>query len=263
MRFLLSPAKTLDFAQPYLNNDFTRPRFISQSSELIELLRPLANQEIATLMHISPALAELNKDRFAAWQANFDHVAPHSAKPAVLAFMGDVYEGLQASTLGPAAMSYLRDHLRILSGLYGLLWPFDLIQPYRLEMGTRLANRHGKDLYAFWGNAMTDALNNDLAQNGNRVVINLASEEYFKAIRPKQLNARLIQCSFEDEKGGIYKIISFHAKRARGLMMRFAALNAINEVEHLKAFNENGYQYCAAASDAARWVFRRAEQPPC
>lgn len=261
MLIVLSPAKSLDYetpprVRPPLNASHL-PRLIPRSAQLIERLRALSPQEIGTLMDISDKLAVLNANRYADWSPKF---TARNSKPAALAFNGDVYEGLDAPSLSDDDLAFAQRHVRILSGLYGVLRPLDWMQPYRLEMGTRLANEAGKDLYAFWGDDVTQLLNKDLAAlkgEGTPTLVNLASEEYFKVVRPKVLAARVITPVFEDWKGGRYKIISFHAKRARGTMARFAVTRRITDAAGLKKFAEDGYAYDAKASDAARWVFRR------
>ena len=254
MIIVLSPAKTLDFVTPPTLADYSLPGFLDQSQLLIELLRKFSPLEIGRLMGIRDSLAALNATRFADWAQPF---SPDRARPAVLAFNGDVYEGLEASTLSPAILRFAQSHLRILSGLYGLLRPLDLIQPYRLEMGLRLANLRGKDLYTFWGEHIVDALNASLVEAGASVLVNLASDEYFRAIRLNKLSVPVIQPVFEDWKNGRYKIISFYAKRARGLMTRYSVLNRLSEPEGLKGFDEDGYGFVPEASDDKTWVFRR------
>ncbi|MBM3115997.1 peroxide stress protein YaaA [Jeongeupia naejangsanensis] len=250
MLMLISPAKTLDYATALPTRRHSEPDFLDRSATLIDVLRQKSPAELSQLMSISDELAVLNTGRYQSWQAPF---TPHNARPAVFAFKGDVYEGLDAYGLERGAFDYLGKHLRILSGLYGLLKPFDLIQPYRLEMGTRLDNPGGSNLYHFWGEAITDAVN----AVGARTLVNLASDEYFKSVKPKKLEPRLIQPVFEDFKGGRYKVISFYAKRARGLMVRYAAQNHVSRPEALQGFNLEGYAFSADASDAHRWVFRR------
>ncbi len=256
MHFVISPAKSLDFETPAPTESATQPRFLDRSAALIDTLRPLSPADLAKLMDLSDPLAVLNVTRYADWRP--EHT-PGSAKQAVLAFNGDVYEGLDAASLSPADLAYAQDHLRILSGLYGVLRPLDLIRPYRLEMGTKLANDAGKDLYAFWGETLTDSLNAELAQAAadSAVLVNLASEEYFKAVKPKKLAVPVVDCVFEDWKGGKYKIISFYAKRARGLMARYAITNRIDRPEGLKEFDLEGYGFDPDASEARRLVFRR------
>ena len=250
MLIILSPAKTLDFAPmpPHLAGlAATTPELLDQSRILVERLREFSPDALAGLMGISDALAVLNAGRYGAWSTPF---TPDNAKPAALAFAGDVYEGLDASALSPADFDFAQRHVRILSGLYGLLRPLDLIQAYRLEMGTRLENARGKDLYAFWGDRLTEALNRALPGQA-ATLVNLASEEYFR------LSAPVVQPVFEEWKDGRYKVISFHAKRARGLMARFAITARLSSAEGLKEFSAQGYCFDAAASDTRRWVFRR------
>ena len=232
----------------------TLPQFAAQSAELIEVLRPKSPQQIAELMDLSDALAALNVARYAAWTPKF---TAENAKQAILAFNGDVYDGLDAKSLSAEALSWAQQHVCILSGLYGVLRPLDRMQPYRLEMGTALANPKGKNLYAFWGAQIAEHLNQKLAKDTTPVIVNLASQEYFKAVDLKTLKARVIECVFEDYKGGQYKIISFFAKRARGLMARYATLKQVNHPDGLRAFNLDGYAFAPAASSPDRLVFRR------
>ncbi|MFC4520073.1 peroxide stress protein YaaA [Cupriavidus pinatubonensis] len=257
MLIVLSPAKSLDYETPARTKTHTLPRFIERSAVLIERLRKLAPQDVGALMDISDKLAVLNVTRYAEWSETFTAA---NSKQAVLAFNGDVYDGFDAESLSSDDLGFAQKHVRILSGLYGVLRPMDWMQPYRLEMGTRLDNAAGKDLYAFWGDDVTRLLNDDMAglkHEGAPTLVNLASEEYFKVVRPKVLNARIITPVFEDWKGGRYKIISFHAKRARGTMARYAVTHRVTEPAALKRFAEDGYAFDAAASDDGRWVFRR------
>lgn len=254
MILVLSPAKRLDYETPPATAEFTEPRLLDQSALLIERLRKLSPAEIASLMSLSDPLAALNHARYADWRPPF---TPANAKQAAFAFAGDVYEGLDAATLPAKGLDWLQAHVRILSGLHGLLRPLDLMQPYRLEMGTRLANARGKDLYAFWGGRVSELLAADLAAAKAQVLVNLASEEYFKAVKPESLGVPVIQPVFEDWKGGRYKIVSFFAKRARGLMARYAAERGAADVEALKDFDAEDYAFAPAASDEVRWVFRR------
>ncbi len=254
MLFLLSPAKSLDFDPPRADVPQTQPLFTKQSAELIALLKQKSPQEVASLMHLSDALAGLNVARYQAWRAK---PSASCVKQAVLAFNGDVYDGLDAKTLGGADLAWVQDHVCILSGLYGVLRPLDAMQPYRLEMGTRLAHARGADLYQFWGTHLAAYLNTRLATDQTPVLINLASQEYFKAVDKATLKARVVDCVFEDFKGGQYKIISFYAKRARGLMARYAALQRLQLPEQLKGFDLDGYAFDAAVSRADRLVFRR------
>ncbi|NMV41731.1 peroxide stress protein YaaA [Ralstonia insidiosa] len=257
MIIVLSPAKSLDYDTPPRTKTHTLPDFIARSAELIEVLRKLSPAQIGTLMKISDPLAVLNATRYGDWSTEF---TAENSKQAALAFDGDVYGGLDANSLSADDLQFAQKHLRILSGLYGVLRPLDWMQPYRLEMGTRLANPHGKDLYAFWGDDVTLALNKLFKQSpsdSDPVLVNLASEEYFKVVRPKVLKARVVTPIFEDWKNGQYKIISFYAKRARGLMARYAIEHRITDPRKLKAFDVDGYAFDATDSDDERWVFRR------
>ena len=253
--FLLSPAKSLDYSPAPPDLAHTQPLFVKQSAELIDVLRQKSPQQIASLMHLSDALATLNAARYEAWRPRF---TARNAKQAALAFNGDVYGGLDARTLKPAELAWAQEHLCILSGLYGVLRPLDRMQPYRLEMGTRLATAHGDNLYQFWGSRISDYLNRSLAADRSPVVVNLASQEYFKAVDRKVLRARVIDCVFEEGKGGHYKVVSFFAKRARGLMARYATQHRISTPKKLEAFDLEGYAFAASASEPDRLVFRRA-----
>ena len=260
MIIVISPAKALDYETPPTTALHTQPDFLDHAEALIAVLREKSPAEIAELMSLSDALATLNAARYERWSRPF---SPANAKQALLAFDGDVYAGLDAPSLSEDELAWAQDHLRILSGLYGVLRPLDLMQPYRLEMGTRLANPRGKNLYAFWGERITEALNALLAREDaagrEPVLLNLASDEYFKSVKPKKLDGRLVSAAFEDWRGGRYKIISFYAKRARGLMSRFVIRNRIDAVEGLKAFDAEGYAFAPEASEADRLVFRRRE----
>ncbi|MDO4795124.1 MAG: peroxide stress protein YaaA [Brachymonas sp.] len=257
MLFVLSPAKSLDYDSPAAPAAHSAPLFMDDAAELIELLKTRSPQQIASLMGISDKLALLNVGRYAAWRKK---ATPDNARQAVLAFDGDVYDGLSARTLDSAQLDWAQQHLCILSGLYGVLRPLDLLQAYRLEMGTKLANARGSDLYQFWGSKIADYLNTRLAeQGGEPVLVNLASQEYFKAIDLRTLQARVVECVFEDEKDGKYKIISFFAKRARGLMMRYAIEQQVNTVEGLTGFDAAGYAWAPDASGPDRLVFRRRQ----
>jgi cytoplasmic iron level regulating protein YaaA (DUF328/UPF0246 family) len=254
MIIVLSPAKSLDFETSAEHPDPTQPEFVSDAAELIAGLRALAPAQIASLMGVSEPLAQLNFDRFARWSPQF---TAENARPAILAFNGDVYEGLAAASLGHDDLRFAQRHVRILSGLYGVLRPLDLMQPYRLEMGTRWQTARGKDLYAFWGDAPAAVLERDRAAAGAPALINLASEEYFRAVRKACLGVPVITPVFEDWKGGRYKIISYYAKRARGLMTRYALTRRLTDPQALKRFDTDGYAFDAGASDTHRWVFRR------
>ncbi|MGF7188465.1 cytoplasmic iron level regulating protein YaaA (DUF328/UPF0246 family) [Robbsia andropogonis] len=254
----MSPAKSLDFDTPAHVRTHTQPAFLKESAELIKTLRTLSPAQIASLMSISDPLAHLNHARFASWQPTFDET---TAKQAVLAFNGDVYEGLDAKSLHGDDLAFAQQHVRILSGLYGLLRPLDLILPYRLEMGSKLVNPRGRDLYAFWDGKLADALNAAFEQQkgGERVLVNLASEEYFKSVKRGKLAVPVVTPVFEDWKGGRYKIISFYAKRARGLMTRFVTTQRIDSVEGLKGFDLDGYAFAPEVSGKDSWVFRRRQ----
>ncbi len=252
MLIVLSPAKSLDFTTPVKTDIATTPDMLDRSARLIEVLRGYSLGQVAELMSLSDKLAALNVARYADWTP-----APGGARQAVLAFNGDVYGGLDAPSLKPKALAWTQQRLRILSGLYGLLRPLDLIHPHRLEMGTKLPTADAKDLVGFWGNAVTDRLNEAIAASGAPVLVNLASQEYFHAVQPKRLTVPVIHPVFEDWKDGNYKIISFYAKRARGLMARYAAEKGIEEAEKLKRFKVDGYVFVKKVSTDTEWVFRR------
>lgn len=252
--FLLSPAKALDYETPPHVATHSQPLFVRQATQLIGLLREKSPQEIATLMDLSDPLAGLNVARYHAWTPSF---TTQNAKPAVLAFNGDVYEGLDARSLSEQDLAWAQDHVCILSGLYGVLRPMDLMQPYRLEMGTRLATPKGKNLYQFWGTQIADYLNQRAAADASPLIVNLASEEYFKSVDRKALKPDVVTCVFEELKAGQYKVISFMAKRARGLMVRYAIARRATGVDELKGFDLEGYAFVPAASEDHRLVFRR------
>lgn len=254
MLFLLSPAKSLDYDTPAGDVPHTQPLFAKQSAELIDLLRAYSPQQISELMDLSDTLSGLNVARYQAWSPKF---TAKNAKQAVLAFNGDVYDGLNAASLKPKDLDWAQDHVCILSGLYGVLRPLDWMQPYRLEMGTSLANPQGKDLYKFWGSQIADYLNERLQHDKTPVVVNLASQEYFKAVDRKTLKAPVVDCVFEEYKNGQYKIISFMAKRARGLMTRYAVQHRLSRPAQLQAFDVDGYRFDTKASTELKLVFRR------
>lgn len=256
MLSVISPAKTLDFETPPTTEQVTQPSFLDHSQALIDILRDYSPQQISELMGISDKLSGLNAARFEEWQPPF---TLNNAKPAAQAFQGDVYTGLQAETFSESDNRFAQSHLRILSGLYGLLRPLDLIQAYRLEMGTKLSNSAGKDLYAYWKPILTPALNEAIAKSGSKVLVNLASNEYFKAVDTKQLDARIITPVFKDEKNGTFKIISFYAKKARGLMSAWLIQQQINDPERLKEFDVAGYRFDASSSQGDTFVFTRKE----
>jgi len=251
---LLSPAKTLDYETPATTNSFSIPDYLGKSSELVKVLKQKSFLDLMELMQVSQKIAELNVERFNQWKLPF---STENAKQAVLAFKGDVYSGLDASALSENRLAYTQSHLRILSGLYGLLRPLDLMQPYRLEMGLKLTTKKGENLYQFWGEKITDALNVLLAKQDEPVLINLASNEYFKSVQKKNLDGRLITPEFKDWKNGKYKMISFFAKKARGLMVRYAIDHNIQKAEVLQNFNYDGYHFNPELSQADKWVFSR------
>ena len=257
MLMVISPAKTLDYDTPPVIDKSTQPRFVEHSVELIEVLREKSPQDIAKLMSLSDKLASHNVARYGSWERES---TPQNAKQALLAFKGDVYTGLNAEDFSTDDFAFAQQHLRMLSGLYGLLRPLDLMQPYRLEMGTKLVNPRGKDLYTFWGERISQWLNEDLEAQGDQVLLNLASQEYFGAVKPKALNARVIDTVFKDQKNGQYKIISFYAKKARGLMARYVIKERLQDPEGLKDFNLDGYRFDAVSSSENQLVFLRDEQ---
>jgi cytoplasmic iron level regulating protein YaaA (DUF328/UPF0246 family) len=254
---VLSPAKSLDYESALAVSRHTLPDHVPAARELVDILRGFTPARVSELMDISDALAQLNVARYESFSDTF---TSDNARQALLAFNGDVYEGLDARSLDAKGLDYAQKHLRILSGLYGVLRPLDLMQPYRLEMGTRLANTRGKDLYAFWKGVIAPALSALLDKRGS-VLVNLASEEYFKAVDVKQLQVPVITPVFEDLKAGKYKIISFYAKRARGLMARYAIDNRVSDADSLKAFDREGYAFVPDASTDTTWVFRRDGVP--
>lgn len=256
MLIVVSPAKTLDYESPLVTSRFTQPELLDHSAELIARARQLSPDQIASLMKISDKLAGLNAARFAEWQPAF---TPDNARQALQAFKGDVYTGLAVEDFSDEDFEFAQQHLRMLSGLYGVLRPLDLMMAYRLEMGIRLDNPRGKDLYQFWGDIITEHLNKALAAQGDEVLVNLASDEYFKSVRPKALKGRIVTPVFKDEKNGQFKIISFYAKKARGMMARHIIKNKLTSVEQLTGFNADGYYFVPEESDAATLMFKRAE----
>ncbi len=256
MLFLISPAKSLDYDTPAQVDTYTQPLFTRQSAELIAVLKTKTPQQVSTLMKLSDALAGLNVARYQAWSSRF---TAKNSKQAVLAFNGDVYGGLDAKSLSEPQLGWAQEHVCILSGLYGVLRPLDRMQPYRLEMGTALATARGSNLYRFWGAQISDYLNQRAASDTVPVIVNLASEEYFKAVDRKALKPRVVSCVFEDFKGGVYKIISFNAKRARGLMLRYAIEKKIATVSKLEGFAAEGYHFAPGVSTPDRLVFRRKQ----
>jgi len=258
MLTVISPAKTLDFDTPPTTRKATQPQFLQRSAELVGDARAMSPQDIRALMGVSDKIAELNHARFMNWGTPFNL---DNAKQSILAFKGDVYTGLEAETLSSAQLAFAQKHLCILSGLYGLLRPLDLMQPYRLEMGLKFRNSGGNNLYEFWNDSITRALNTQLKKSGTRVLVNLASNEYFKAIQPGALDAEVITPVFKDLKGDKYKIISFYAKKARGHMARFIIDNELNDPAGMKKFKTGGYRYSKAESTARELVFTRDQAP--
>jgi cytoplasmic iron level regulating protein YaaA (DUF328/UPF0246 family) len=258
MLTVISPAKTLDFETPATTRRATQPQFLAQSATLVADARELDPDDIRSLMGVSEKIAQLNHQRFMNWGTPFTLA---NAKQSILAFKGDVYTGLEAETLDAEQLKFAQQHLRILSGLYGLLRPLDLMQAYRLEMGLKFTNNGGKNLYEFWGTGITDALNKQLKKSGSPVLCNLASNEYFKSVQAKALDADVVTPVFKDLKGGKYKIISFFAKKARGQMARFIIDKEINEPEGMKKFKVGGYKFNKAESTARELVFTRDQAP--
>lgn len=252
MLIVISPAKTLDYETAPVTPQHSQPSYLDHSAELIDQLRTLSVQDVAELMKLSDKLSSLNVARFESWSPDF---STDNAKQALLAFKGDVYAGMDAESFSEDDFSFAQQHLRILSGLYGILKPLDLMQPYRLEMGTKLTNARGKDLYQFWGNTLCDTLNEELKQE--QVLINLASNEYFKAAKAKNIEGRIITPVFKDWKNGQYKMISFYAKKARGLMSRYIIQNQLQEPEALKQFDLEGYRFSESMSEGDTWTFIR------
>lgn len=257
MLALISPAKTLDYETALPTDIYTQPRLLEQSQQLIDVCRKLSATEIASLMTVSEKIANLNVERFRDWNAEFDF---SNARQALFAFKGDVYTGLDAYHLKDQDIDFAQQHLRMLSGLYGLLRPLDLMMPYRLEMGTKLKNSRGNNLYEFWGSIITDQINQDLAEIDAKLLVNLASDEYYKSVNEKKIRAEIIKPVFLDQKNGKYKVISFYAKKARGLMARYLIENKLSQVEQLKAFDSEGYYFDAESSSDKELVFKRDEQ---
>lgn len=258
MLIVISPAKTLDYSTPATTKKFTTPDYLDESQELIDRARNYSTLDITEIMAVSTKIAELNFERFKDWHTPF---TPENAKQAVLAFKGDVYTGLDANTLEAADFTFAQKYLRILSGLYGLLRPLDLMQPYRLEMGRKIETDRGKNLYEFWGNTVTDGLNKQLKKSGSSHLINLASNEYFKSVKPKLLNAEIITPAFKDYKNGEYKMMGVYAKKARGMLSRYIIQNQLTNIEDIKSFNEDGYVFNPQLTDGNTWVFTRKNQP--
>ncbi|NNP71812.1 hypothetical protein A7P53_04920 [Acinetobacter defluvii] len=256
MLVLISPAKTLDYETDLPTDQHTMPRLLDASEQLITVCKALSATEIASLMSVSEKIASLNAARFHDWTTDFNF---SNARQAIFAFKGDVYTGLDAYHLSMKSIEYSQKHLRMLSGLYGLLRPLDLMMPYRLEMGTKLKNSAGNNLYEFWGDKITDLIHQDLQQAGSKILVNLASDEYYKSVKESKIDAEIIKPVFLDQKNGQYKVISFYAKKARGLMARFIVENQIESIEALKTFNSEGYYFDAESSLKGELVFKRDE----
>lgn len=257
MLALISPAKTLDYETALPTDVHTLPRLLTHSQQLIDSSRQLSATQIADLMKVSEKIAQLNVARFKDWQPEFNF---SNARQAVFAFKGDVYTGLDAYALNDSQIEYAQQHLRMLSGLYGLLRPLDLMMPYRLEMGTKLHNVRGHNLYQFWDHHITDLINQDLANAESELLLNLASDEYYKSVNVAEIRAEIIKPVFLDQKNGKYKVISFYAKKARGLMARYMIENQLQRIEDLKSFNLNGYYFDSGSSIHGELVFKRDEQ---
>lgn len=256
MLAVISPAKTLDFESPLPTEKCTQPVFLEHSQLLVNKLKRMSGKKLGSLMSISRDLSLLNAQRFQEWAPPFNSL---NAKQALLAFKGDVYTGFELDSFKDDDFEYAQDHLRILSGLYGLLRPLDLIQPYRLEMGTKLPTRRGKDLYRFWGDIPTKALNQALENSGSEVLVNLASQEYFSAVKTSLIDSRIVTPVFKDLHGGEWKVISFFAKKARGAMSDYIIRKRIRQVDGLKTFTALGYRFEPQASDEEQWVFTRKD----
>ncbi len=257
MLIVLSPAKSLDFKTPATTSRFTIPQFLEQSEVLVNQLKDFSPAELASLMKISDKLAVLNVARYGSWCLP---LTTDNAKQSILSFTGDVYRGLDATTLNQDGLDYSQKRVRILSGLYGILKPLDLMQPYRLEMGSRLQNAKGKDLYEFWGDDLNHSVSTELQTHDYPVLINLASKEYFTSLRLASFNYQVITPVFKDWKNGQYKHINFYAKKARGLMTRYAIDKQIEDPEQLKQFDYEGYQYDENLSDQSSWVYTRKQK---
>ncbi|MDD2940918.1 MAG: peroxide stress protein YaaA [Acinetobacter harbinensis] len=257
MLALISPAKTLDYESALPTDAHTLPRLLEHSQELIDVSRKLSATDISNLMSVSEKIAKLNVERFNDWQSEFNF---SNARQALFAFKGDVYTGLDAYDLNDQHIEFAQNHLRMLSGLYGLLRPLDLMMPYRLEMGTKLQNPRGHNLYQFWGDRITSLINDDLEQANSELLVNIASDEYYKSVIERKIKAEIIKPVFLDQKNGKYKVISFYAKKARGLMARYIIENQLNKAEDLKSFNTDGYYFDAESSLKGELVFKRDEQ---
>ena len=256
MLIVISPAKTLDYETAPKTKTFTIPDYLDQSQQLINRLRNLSALDISDLMKVSAKIANLNFDRYESWKKTF---TVKNSKQSILAFKGDVYTGLDAESFKAADFKFAQNHLRVLSGLYGLLRPLDLMQPYRLEMGTKLKTDMGKNLYEFWGSDITEGLNKQLKKVKSNYLINLASNEYFKSVKPNELNAEIITPAFKEFKNGEYKMIGIYAKKARGMLSRYIIQNKLSDPEDIKSFNEDGYRFNKSLSKGNNFVFTRKQ----
>lgn len=254
MLIIISPAKTLDYTSKVPIDERTEPVFIADANRLARRMRELSAQDISRLMSVSAKLGELNYARYQNWETR---ACPDTARQAIFAFRGDVYTGLDAASFSKDDLSFAQKRLRILSGLYGVLRPFDMMQAYRLEMGARLAVGKAGNLYEFWGARVTETLNDDLAASGRPVLVNLASREYSSVVLPERVKAPVIAPVFKEKRGGAYKIISFNAKKARGLMSRFIIRNRLTDADDLKQFSQAGYRYNEQSSTPNEWWFTR------
>jgi len=254
MLLVISPAKTLDYDTPPQTKTFSIPAYLNHAEQLMHRARQYSELDVMDLMSVSAKIAELNVQRFADWHTPF---TPKNAKQAVLAFKGDVYTGLNVESFNEDDFQFAQQHLRILSGLYGLLRPLDLMQAYRLEMGRKISTDRGKNLYVFWDSIITEGLNEQLEVLGSKHLVNLASNEYFKSVKPKLLNAEIITPAFKDYKNGAYKMMGVYAKKARGMLSRFIIQNKITKPELMQDFNEGGYQFNKKMSEGNTWVFTR------
>ena len=258
MLITLSPSKGQDFETPALSKTYSKPQALKDSELLIKELRKIRRQDIQQLMSVSENIAKLNTDRYKSFKTPF---TPKNAKQAIFAFKGDVYSGIDIEEYSEADLDYAQDHLRILSGLYGCLRPLDLIQPYRLEMKTKLHNVRGENLYQFWGDRITDELNKALEKQKQPVLVNLASNEYFKSVRPKQLKGRLLNINFKETRDGKTRVVAIFAKRARGMMTDYILRNRIEKPEDIKKFRQGGYRFRKELSDDKQWTFERPQPP--
>lgn len=258
MLAVISPAKTLDYDSVCPSHCPTQPNFLDEASELIAVLKEKTHPQLRQLMSISDKIADQNIERYKAWSQPFTE---DNARAAIFAFKGDVYSGLETSAYGKPELQYAQKHLRILSGLYGVLRPLDLMQPYRLEMGTQLKNASGKDLYTFWADRLTDNVNKSLKSSGSNAFVNLASNEYFSALKQDSIKGEIITPQFKDLKNGVYKFITFYGKKARGMMCDFMIQNKVKTADELKQFNSAGYRFNSELSEGTNWVFTRDKVP--